>query len=90
MHGGSYIYGACRPNKQRMVPYFVRGVCICEFDPHRYPKSVKLLRSYGKFLEHVKNDPWGAARYHRSAEEGSRHIHRSLIHIILLSTQLTI
>jgi hypothetical protein len=31
----------------------------------RYPRNAKLLRSYGQFLEHVKNDPWGAARYYR-------------------------
>ena len=31
----------------------------------RYPSSVKLLRSYGRFLEEVKNDPWTAARYFR-------------------------
>jgi len=30
---------------------------------HRYPNAVKLLRSYGRFLEQVKNDPWTAARY---------------------------
>ena len=29
----------------------------------RYPNAVKLLRSYGRFLEQVKNDPWAAARY---------------------------
>ena len=33
----------------------------------RYPSSVKLLRSYGRFLEEVKNDPWTAARYFRCA-----------------------
>jgi hypothetical protein len=26
---------------------------------------VKLLRSYGRFLEEVKNDPWTAAKYYR-------------------------
>lgn len=31
----------------------------------RYPKSVKLLRSYGNFLETVKNDPWMAQRYYQ-------------------------
>ena len=31
----------------------------------RYPSSVKLMRSYGRFLEEVKNDPWTAARYYR-------------------------
>jgi hypothetical protein len=35
----------------------------------RYPKSAKLLRSYGRFLENVKNDPWGAARYYAEAEK---------------------
>lgn len=28
----------------------------------RYPKSVKLLRIYGKFLEDVRNDPWLAGK----------------------------
>lgn len=32
--------------------------------PYRYPSSVKLLRSYGRFLEEVKNDPWTAAKYY--------------------------
>lgn len=35
----------------------------------RYPKSAKLLRSYGRFLENVKNDPWGAAKYYAEAEK---------------------
>ncbi|WIA28374.1 hypothetical protein OEZ86_010920 [Tetradesmus obliquus] len=35
----------------------------------RYPTNAKLLKSYGKFLEHVKNDPWGAARYYAEAEK---------------------
>jgi hypothetical protein len=35
----------------------------------RYPKSAKLLRSYGRFLENVKNDPWGAAKYYSEAEK---------------------
>lgn len=29
-----------------------------------YPKAVKLLRSYARFLEQVKNDPWSAAKYY--------------------------
>ena len=35
----------------------------------RYPKSAKLLRSYGRFLENVKNDPWAAAKYYAEAEK---------------------
>eukprot|EP00879_Flechtneria_rotunda_P020397 GHRR01021459.1.p1 GENE.GHRR01021459.1~~GHRR01021459.1.p1 ORF type:complete len:889 (+),score=208.65 GHRR01021459.1:224-2890(+) len=35
----------------------------------RYPTNAKLLKSYGKFLESVKNDPWGAARYYAEAEK---------------------
>ncbi len=35
----------------------------------RYPKSVQLLRSYGKFLEGVKNDPWAAERYFGEADK---------------------
>eukprot|EP00882_Tetradesmus_deserticola_P006573 GHRQ01006917.1.p1 GENE.GHRQ01006917.1~~GHRQ01006917.1.p1 ORF type:complete len:1485 (+),score=562.58 GHRQ01006917.1:723-5177(+) len=35
----------------------------------RYPTNAKLLKSYGKFLENVKNDPWGAARYYAEAEK---------------------
>ena len=26
----------------------------------RYPNAPKLVRLYGKFLETIKNDPWGA------------------------------
>ena len=35
----------------------------------RYPKNAKLLRSYGRFLENVKNDPWTAAKYYAEAEK---------------------
>ncbi|CAG9466689.1 unnamed protein product [Pedinophyceae sp. YPF-701] len=35
----------------------------------RYPKNVKLLRSYGKFCEDLKNDPWRAARYYGEADK---------------------
>ncbi|KAG2450719.1 hypothetical protein HYH02_004557 [Chlamydomonas schloesseri] len=35
----------------------------------RYPSSVKLLRSYGRFLEEVKNDPWTAAKYYSEADK---------------------
>ncbi|KAG2487286.1 hypothetical protein HYH03_014127 [Edaphochlamys debaryana] len=35
----------------------------------RYPKAVKLLRSYANFLETVKNDPWTAAQYYSEAEK---------------------
>lgn len=34
----------------------------------RYPKSPKLLRYYGHYLEGVKNDPWSASRYFSEAE----------------------
>eukprot|EP00198_Chlamydomonas_reinhardtii_P011170 XP_001700507.1 predicted protein [Chlamydomonas reinhardtii] len=35
----------------------------------RYPKAVKLLRSYANFLEMVKNDPWTAAQYNAEADK---------------------
>ena len=38
----------------------------------RYPRNAKLLRSYGCFLENVKNDPWGAAKYYAEAEKQAR------------------
>lgn len=38
----------------------------------RYPKSTKLLRSYGRFLENVKNDPWAASKYYAEAEKQVR------------------
>eukprot|EP00898_Chlorokybus_atmophyticus_P005871 jgi/Chlat1/6285/Chrsp44S05780 len=34
----------------------------------RYPRSVKLLRSYACFLEEVRNDPWGARKYYNEAD----------------------
>lgn len=33
-----------------------------------YGNSPKLVRLYGKFLETIKNDPWGAAEYYAEAE----------------------
>lgn len=39
----------------------------------RYPKNAKLLKSYGRFLENVKNDPWGAAKYYAEAEKQVGH-----------------
>ncbi|CAG9461054.1 unnamed protein product [Pedinophyceae sp. YPF-701] len=35
----------------------------------RYPRNVKLLRAYGKFLDDLKNDPWKAARYYGEADK---------------------
>ncbi|KAK9830511.1 hypothetical protein WJX72_012148 [[Myrmecia] bisecta] len=35
----------------------------------RYPKSIKLLRSYARFLEEVKNDPHAAQRVYREADK---------------------
>jgi len=35
----------------------------------RYPRNAKLLRSYGKFLENVKQDPWTASKYYAEAEK---------------------
>ncbi|PNH07141.1 Tiny macrocysts protein B, partial [Tetrabaena socialis] len=35
----------------------------------RYPKAVKLLRSYANFLETVKNDPWTAAQFNSEADK---------------------
>ena len=34
----------------------------------RYPSNAKLLRSYARFLEGVRNDPWGAAKYYAEAD----------------------
>lgn len=33
-----------------------------------YGKDPRLVRLYGKFLESVKNDPWGAAEYFEEAD----------------------
>ncbi len=33
-----------------------------------YGKNPRLVRLYGKFLETVKNDPWGAAEYFAEAD----------------------
>jgi hypothetical protein len=38
----------------------------------RYPRNAKLLRSYGRFLENVRNDPWAAAKYYAEAEKQAR------------------
>jgi Tfp pilus assembly protein PilF len=38
----------------------------------RYPRNAKLLRSYGRFLENVRNDPWGASKYYAEAEKQVR------------------
>ena len=38
----------------------------------RYPRNAKLLRSYGRFLENVRNDPWTAAKYYAEAEKQVR------------------
>jgi Tfp pilus assembly protein PilF len=35
----------------------------------RYPRNAKLLRSYGRFLEGVRNDPYGAAKYYAEADK---------------------
>ena len=34
----------------------------------KYPKSVKVLRAYVRFLREVKNDPWKAQRYDVQAD----------------------
>eukprot|EP00775_Hariotina_reticulata_P009112 gene9112-9281_t len=33
----------------------------------RYPTNGKLLRIYGRFLEYVRNDPWGASKFYSEA-----------------------
>ncbi len=43
--------------------------CLAPVLVRRYPSSVKLLRSYGRFLEEVKNDPWTAAKYYSEADK---------------------
>ena len=40
-----------------------RAQMTYELALERYPKSVKLLRAYGKFLANIRNDPWRAERY---------------------------
>lgn len=35
----------------------------------KYPKNVTLLRSYGRFLEELKNDPYTAQKYYAEAEK---------------------
>ena len=34
----------------------------------KYPKSVKILRAYVRFLREIKNDPWKAQRYDTQAD----------------------
>ena len=34
----------------------------------KYPKSVKILRAYVRFLREIKNDPWKAQRYGLQAD----------------------
>ena len=34
----------------------------------RYPKSVKVLRAYTRFLSEVKNNPWKADKYSQEAD----------------------
>ena len=34
----------------------------------KYPKSVKILRAYVRFLREIKNDPWTAQRYDLQAD----------------------
>lgn len=34
----------------------------------KYPKSVKILRAYVRFLREIKNDPWKAQRYDLQAD----------------------
>ena len=34
----------------------------------KYPKSVKVLRAYVRFLREIKNDPWKAQKYDLQAD----------------------
>ena len=34
----------------------------------KYPKSVKILRAYVRFLREIKNDPWKAQKYDLQAD----------------------
>jgi hypothetical protein len=43
-----------RPNSEPQAQSAYRHVL------ERYPNAPKLVRLYGKFLETIKNDPWGA------------------------------
>jgi len=35
----------------------------------KYPKSVKVLRAYVRFLREIKNDPWKAQKYELQADD---------------------
>lgn len=35
----------------------------------RYPNSAPVFRGYARFLEHIKSDPWTAAKYSAAADE---------------------
>lgn len=35
----------------------------------RYPGNAKLVKSYARFLEHVVNDPWKAAKFYAEADK---------------------
>ena len=39
----------------------------------RHASNVKIMRLYGKFLEHVKHDPWSAAKWFAEAETLEQH-----------------
>lgn len=45
-----------------------RAVKVYQSVLERYPKSIKVLRSYARFLEEIKNDPWTANKYYQDAE----------------------
>ena len=34
----------------------------------KYPKSVKILRAYVRFLREIKNNPWKAQKYELQAD----------------------
>lgn len=40
--------------------------CACSV-MERYPANGKLLKAYGRFLEFVRNDPWGASKFYTEA-----------------------
>mmetsp|Transcript_40560 Transcript_40560/g.129319 ORF Transcript_40560/g.129319 Transcript_40560/m.129319 type:complete len:1181 (+) Transcript_40560:325-3867(+) len=53
---------------KRMDDAEQRGISTYAIVMERYPKSVKLMRSYGRFLEEVKNDPWTGGKYLAEAD----------------------
>ncbi len=50
----------------------------------RYPANGKLLKVYGRYMEFVCNDPWGACKYY--AESAKLGTEESLLNLAASST----